>query len=64
MDVQLPLAGLYSSALVRLRCRFPFPLDQHPTGGQQRRRVSFARGGEAACGTPAPARGVVQFGAG
>ena len=60
--LQLPLAGSYSSALVRAP---PLsPCHQHLAVGQQRRRVKIACGVEAACGTPAPARWVVQFRAG
>ena len=35
--------------------------DEHLAVGQQRRRVSIARGGEAAGGRPGPARRIVEF---
>ena len=55
--LQVPLAGSYSSALVELAADIRSPCDQHLAVGQQRRRVTIARGGEAAGGGPGPAAG-------
>ena len=64
MAVQLPLAGSYSSALLRVAAAIFSPCHQHLAVGQQRRRVIIARGVEAARGPPGPAGRVVQFRAG
>ena len=62
MTLQLPLVGSYSSAFaVANSCNRLSACDQHHAVGQQGRRVLIASGVEAARGTPAPARRVVQF---
>ena len=61
MALQVPLAGSYSSALVKAPPLYNSPCHQHLAVGQQRRRVIVACGVEAARGTPGPAGRVVQF---
>ena len=63
MAVQLPVAGSYSSALVKWP-QIQSPCHQHLAVGQQRRRVKVACGAEAAGRRPASRRRIVQFRAG
>ena len=60
MAVQVPLAGSYSSVLARAVI-VKSPCNKDHAVLQQRRRVTITCGVEAACGSPGPARRVVQF---
>ena len=57
MAVQLPLAGSYSSALAKIAAAVRSSCHQHLAVGQQRRRVRYACGGEAAVAVQLPLAG-------
>ena len=59
--VHVPLAGSYSSALLKADCYHCSPCHQHLAVGQQRRRVTRACGAKAAGGTPRPVAGSYSF---
>ena len=59
--LQLPVAGSYSSALLKAPPVTVSSRHQHLAIGQQRRRVIVACGAHAAGAAPAPARRIIQL---